>query len=98
MAVDYQELETLMKAFSSATRLQILDCLQRGINNSGKIAKELGLHRSTIEKHMKVLEEANVVKKIPSLTEKSQLTVIYSLQKNANVILATIKHLVKDQQ
>ncbi|HUT80558.1 MAG TPA: ArsR family transcriptional regulator [Candidatus Bathyarchaeia archaeon] len=92
----YKELENLMKAFASATRLEIIDYVQRGIVNTNEIAQKMSLHRSTIESHLKILIEANVLKKIQIKTTKGILTNTYVLQKNANILMATIKHLSKE--
>ncbi|NHJ86351.1 MAG: ArsR family transcriptional regulator [Asgard group archaeon] len=93
---DYKELEILMKAFASATRLEIIDYVQRGVVNTTEIAQKMNLHRSTIESHIKILVEANVLKKIQIKNTKGILTNTFILQKNANVLMATIKHLSKE--
>ncbi len=83
-------------SFASATRLEILNYIQQGIGNPGEIARKMNRHRSTIESHLQVLVEADAVKKVPLSTKKGQTTVTYTLQKNANILLANIKHLMKN--
>jgi len=96
--MDYSKLETLMKAFASATRLEIIECIQLGITNPGDIAIAINKHRSTVENHLRILLDADVVKKIQSKTKQGKISVTLVLQKNANVLMATIKHLAKEDQ
>ena len=92
---DYNKMEQIMKAFASQTRLEILDHIQRGITNAGEIALSMDRHRSSIDRHLRILAEANVVKKIPAKTKQGKIVTIYTLEKNANVMIATLKHLAK---
>ncbi|MHA1245006.1 MAG: ArsR/SmtB family transcription factor [Candidatus Heimdallarchaeota archaeon] len=84
-----------MKALASQTRLEILDHIQRGITNAGEIALSMDRHRSSIDRHLRILADANVVKKIPAKTKQGKIVAIYTLEKNANVMIATLKHLAK---
>jgi len=93
---DYEKAEKTLKALASKSRLQILECLQRGISNPGDIAKELKRHRSTIEKHLRVLLAANIIEKVPSLTRGGQLTIRYNIRKNANELLVRIQDASKN--
>ena len=63
---DHEKTEKILKAVADKSRLQILECIQKGISNPGEIAKELKRHRSTIEKHLRVLLAASIIKKVPS--------------------------------
>ena len=96
--MDFSKLEKLMKAFASSTRLGIIDCIQLGITNPGDIAITLDKHRSTVENHFRILLDADVVKRIKTKSKKGILGSTYILQKNANVLMATIKHLAKENQ
>ncbi len=96
--MDFSKLEKLMKAFASSTRLGIIDCIQLGITNPGDIAITLDKHRSTVENHLRILLDADVVKRIKTKSKKGILGSTYILQKNANVLMATIKHLAKENQ
>ena len=87
----YVPTETVLKALASKARLEILECIQKGMSNPGEIAAKLSRHRSTIEKHLKVLLTAKIVKKVPSLTEDNHLTIRYNLQGNVRELLATIE-------
>lgn len=82
--------ERILKALASKSRLQILDCIQKGISNPGEIARKLGRHRSTIEKHLMVLLTANIVEKVPSLTSGGQLTIRYDIREKVKGLLDTI--------
>ena len=93
---NYKKLEKLMKGFASAIRLEILTYIQQGIGNPGEIAKRMNRPRSTIENHLNVLVEADAIKKITMKNQKGQMTISYVLQKNANILLANIKHLLKE--
>lgn len=87
----YEKTEKVLKALASRSRLQILECIQKGIANPGEIARKMNRHRSTIEKHLRVLLAANMVEKVPSLTKDGHLTVRYRIQENANKLLVTIQ-------
>ena len=86
----------VLKALASGSRLQILKCVKKGISNPGEIARELDRHRSTIEKHLRVLLSAEIVEKIPSLTEGGQLTIRYKIRENANELLTLISEISED--
>jgi len=55
------------------------------------MARELKRHRSTIEKHLRVLLTAKIVEKIPSLSQGGQLTIRYKIRKNVSALLVTIQ-------
>lgn len=93
---DYEKTEKTLKALADKSRLQILDCVQKGISNPGDIAKKLDRHRSTIEKHLRVLLKANVIEKVPSLTESGQLSVRYKARSRAIELLARIQEICKE--
>jgi DNA-binding transcriptional ArsR family regulator len=80
-----------LKALADRSRLQILDCIQKGVANPGDIAKKLDRHRSTIEKHLRVLLKAEIVEKVPSLTERGQLAIRYKIRDNAAALLAKVQ-------
>ena len=92
---DYNKMEQIMKAFASETRLEILDNIQRGITNTGEIALSMNRHRSSIDRQLRILSDANVIKKVLTKTQKGYSITIFTLEKNANVMLATLKHLAK---
>ena len=87
----YERTERILKALASKSRLQILECIQRGVSNPGEIARKLKRHRSTIEKHLRVLLKADIVEKVPSLTKGGQLTIRYRMKKDAEKLLAKIQ-------
>jgi DNA-binding transcriptional ArsR family regulator len=92
---DYEKTEKLLKAFADSGRLQILECIQRGVSNPGEISRELNRHRSTVEKHLRVLLNANIVEKVPSLTEGGQLSIRYRIRDNANGLFNVIRDAVQ---
>jgi DNA-binding transcriptional ArsR family regulator len=88
---DYEKTEKLLKALADKSRLQILACIHKGVSNPGEIAKKLKRHRSTIEKHLRVLLAANIVEKVPSLTKGGQLAIRYKTRDNANELLVAVQ-------
>lgn len=86
----YMKTERILKALASGSRLQILECIQKGISNPGEIARRLRRHRSTVEKHLRVLLAADIVKKVPSLTGGGQLTIRYTIKEKARGLLTMI--------
>ena len=88
---DWEKTGKILKAFADKSRLQILECIQKEVSNPGEIAKKLKRHRSTIEKHLRVLLAANIVEKVPSLTKGGQLSIRYKIRDNASELLVTIQ-------
>jgi len=93
---DWVKTEKLLKALANESRLQILECIQKKVSNPGEIAKKLKRHRSTIEKHLRVLLAASIVEKVPSLTKGGQLSIRYKIRDNANELLVTIQKICQD--
>jgi predicted transcriptional regulator len=60
------------------------------VERAREIAKKLDRHRSTVEKHLRVLLKAGIVEKVPSLTKAGQLSVRYKVCDNAAELLKTI--------
>ena len=70
-----------------------------GIVDILDIAEKMEKHRSTISQHMSILENANLVRKIEASSESNRRSKYsYALQKNATIILATVKHIIKDMK
>jgi DNA-binding transcriptional ArsR family regulator len=90
MMIDYEKTERFLKALADRSRLQILECIPNEIANPGEIAKKLDRHRSTVEKHLRVLLKAGIVEKVPSLTKAGQLSIRYKVCDNAAELLKTI--------
>ena len=88
---NYEKTERILKALADKSRLQILDCIEKGVSNPGEVANELNRHRSTVEKHLRVLLKANMVEKVPSLSKSGALAIRYKVRDNAKELLATIK-------
>lgn len=92
---DYGRTEKILRALASKSRLQILECIQNGVTNPGDISKELKRHRSTVEKHLRVLLEAEIVQKVPSLSSGGQLTIRYSIPESMKGLLTRIQEATK---
>ena len=88
--IDYEKTERFLKALADKSRLQILECIPNEIANPGEIAKKLDRHRSTVEKHLRVLLKAGIIEKVPSLTKAGQLSIRYKVCDNATELLKTI--------
>lgn len=90
MMIDYEKTERFLKALADKSRLQILECIPNEVANPGEIAKKLDRHRSTVEKHLRVLLKAGIVEKVPSLTKAGQLSIRYKVCDNVTELLKTI--------
>ena len=88
---DYERMEKVLKALADKSRLQILDCIEKGVSNPGEIADELGRHRSTVEKHLRVLLKAGMVEKVPSLSKSGALAIRYKVRDSAKEFLAVVR-------
>jgi DNA-binding transcriptional ArsR family regulator len=91
-----EKTERLLKALGDKSRLQIMECIQRGVSNPGKIARSLDRHRSTIEKHLRVLLGVGIVEKVPVLTNQGQLSISYRITEKAAKLLSAIKEACRD--
>jgi DNA-binding transcriptional ArsR family regulator len=88
---DHNKTEQLLKALADKSRLQILKLIQDEVSNPGDIAKKLQRHRSTVEKHLRVLLKARVVEKIPSLTKDGHLAIKYKVRDEAVQLLKDVE-------
>jgi DNA-binding transcriptional ArsR family regulator len=88
--IDYEKTERFLKALADKSRLQILECIPNEVANPGEIAKKLDRHRSTVEKHLRVLLKTGIIEKVPSLTKAGQLSIRYKICENATELLKTI--------
>lgn len=91
-----EKTERLLKALGDKSRLQIVECIQGGISNPGKIARRLDRHRSTVEKHLRVLLKAGIVEKVPLLTSQGNLSISYRITQNAAKLLAAVKEACRE--
>lgn len=91
-----EKTERLLKALGDKSRLQIVECIQGGVSNPGKIARSLDRHRSTVEKHLRVLLRAGIVEKVPLLTSQGHLSISYRITENAAKLLAAIKEACRE--
>lgn len=90
---NYEKTVKVLRALASKPRIQILECMQTGIFNPSQIAKSLRRSPSTVNQHLKVLLEANIIEKVSSSSEEGQAATYYAVRKNANELLARIKDL-----
>jgi DNA-binding transcriptional ArsR family regulator len=93
---DYEKTERLLKALGDKSRLQILESIQKGVNNPGKIAKNLDRHRATVEKHLRVLLKAGIVEKVPTLNSQGQLSITYKIREKATKLLSLLREACKE--
>jgi DNA-binding transcriptional ArsR family regulator len=91
-----EKTERLLKALGDKSRLQIVECIQRGVSNPGKIARSLDRHRSTVEKHLRVLLRAGIVEKVPVLTSQGQLSISYRITEKAVKLVSAIKEACRE--
>jgi DNA-binding transcriptional ArsR family regulator len=89
--MDYDKTVGLLKALADKSRLQILDCVKAGVTNPGEISKKLDRHRSTIEKHLRILLKARIVEKVPSLNRAGHLSVNYRIRENASGLIEKVE-------
>jgi IS30 family transposase len=63
--IDFERTEKLLKPLTYDSRLRTLNCIDSEISNPDEIAKKLGRHRSTIEKHLRLPLAQTSLKKFP---------------------------------
>ncbi len=73
----------VFRAMGSEPRQKILGAIEKGVKNPAKICRELGMPRSTIEKHIRVLLDAGLVKKVPVLNELNRISVSNEIEELA---------------
>ncbi|MFO0557617.1 MAG: autorepressor SdpR family transcription factor [Polyangiales bacterium] len=71
------DLSKTLAALSDETRRQILTLLRAGSKSAGDIAAEFSLSKPTISHHLKVLDEAGLVR-----SERRGTSIVYTLQSN----------------
>lgn len=69
----------VLRAMAGESRQRILTTVEEGVKNPGKIGRKLGMPRSTVEKHLRVLVSAGVVEKKPILTPENRLGLSYEI-------------------
>lgn len=57
----FEAIAQLFKAFSDATRLQLLQALREKTKNVGELVIELGLTQANVSKHLQVLFDAKIL-------------------------------------
>ena len=63
---------------------------KKGMKPIEEMAKKLGRHRSTVEKHLRVLLKSGIIEKVPSLTIGGQLSVNYKIRDSVSSALSMI--------
>jgi DNA-binding transcriptional ArsR family regulator len=71
------DLSKTLAALSDETRRRILTLLRAGSKSAGEIAAEFSLSKPTISHHLKVLDEAGLVR-----SERRGTSIVYTLQSN----------------
>ncbi|MBN2335213.1 winged helix-turn-helix transcriptional regulator [Candidatus Bathyarchaeota archaeon] len=79
------------KAMGSESRQLILGAIERGVKNPGRIGRELGMPRSTVEKHLRILLKADLVSKVPVLNEENRISVSYEINQIAIRLREAVK-------
>jgi DNA-binding transcriptional ArsR family regulator len=80
----------VLRAMAGKSRQRILTTIEKGVKNPGKIGRELGMPRSTVEKHLRLLVAAGVVEKKPILTPENRLGLSYEIMPIAYRIRAAL--------
>jgi ArsR family transcriptional regulator, arsenate/arsenite/antimonite-responsive transcriptional repressor len=93
-----REFIKVMKALSDPNRVKIVKLLQRKVLCVCEIKEALGLAQSTVSKHLKILEEAGLVR-----FTKDGLWVNYHLADGAEspyaaIMLGNLRHWLEDNQ
>ncbi|MHA2105831.1 MAG: ArsR/SmtB family transcription factor [Candidatus Hodarchaeales archaeon] len=78
----------ILSSLGNEKRLQIIKLIETEITNPGKIAIEMGIPRTTVEKHIKMLYNNKLIEKIPTLNQKGHLQVNY---KNTELLIELLK-------
>ena len=86
---------SVFSALGNKRRLELLDVIEKGISNPSEIARKMGIPRSTVEKHLRVLLNAGLVEKVPSLSPKGRLRLYYSIMDVTNILLEAVEKNVK---
>lgn len=80
-----KEYEALLRVISNKTQRKILLLLATGSKTQTEIAKELNLTQATINYHMKILNENNIVER-----ERDGKNVVYTLKYDISTIIRVI--------
>ena len=94
---DYVQEEKFLSALASSTRLEILDMISEGHTNPGDIAERLNKHRSSIEKHLRMLVAAGIIEKEPSLNDRGQLSLRYRIRVDLSGLHSFVEAILKSQ-
>ncbi|MFQ5892032.1 MAG: ArsR/SmtB family transcription factor [Candidatus Methanofastidiosia archaeon] len=84
----------IFNALSNEYRIRILDFLKRGDARPHEIEKELGLTRSGLERHLKVLLEEGFIKKKAFLV-RGKVRLNYCLEKNVDRFLEALEEVME---
>ncbi len=89
------QIAQVFSGLGNERRLQIIESIEKGISNPGEISHKMGLPRSTIEKHIRILVDAGLVEKLPGLTIEGRLRIYYSTTKIAKTLLETARKIIE---
>lgn len=95
---DTQHLATISKALSSETRVDILKHLRHKDLNVNEIAEMLGIPASSSASHVKVLEEAGIIKTTLQPGIRGSMKVCHVVLDHIYVELNTTKNLEQDEE
>lgn len=71
----YKVKADFLKALSHPLRLEIIETLKRGEKSVGVLMKTLGVHQSSLSRHLLALRDAGILK-----SRQQKTTVFYDLQ------------------
>ncbi|MFX0197838.1 MAG: ArsR/SmtB family transcription factor [Candidatus Hodarchaeota archaeon] len=89
------QIAQVFSALGNERRLQIIESIERGTSNPGEISHKMGLPRSTVEKHIRVLVSAGLVEKLPGLTIEGRLRIYYNTTKIAKTVLESVRKIIE---
>jgi predicted transcriptional regulator len=80
----------VLNALADESRLRIIQTILSGTSNPGEIARSMGKHKSTIEKHLRILLETGVIQKTPRLDDEGHLQVRYTMNRERETVIRNI--------
>ncbi len=86
---------TVLKALSSKTRLNIIQCLREGVNHPEDIAKKLGMTRQSIDKHLLELHALGLVERSAVFPPDGRPKIVYKMSAVGIELIDSLNELVK---
>jgi DNA-binding transcriptional ArsR family regulator len=89
-----EEFVKVLKALSSNPRLEILEYLRNNTANPIKIARDLKHNPSTVEQHLKILVDANLLQRNILFNDKSQKLIVYNARSEVFDLINLIRKFI----